>query len=460
MKKLELLPTEDNLVNCLYNDSIGRNQDIVYFYNILMAQEENSAIAIDGKWGSGKTFFVRQTQMVINALNLFCNMEEEQKCKILSRLPFPQKTTADESDLNNDRIENYSMAIYYDSWKNDNDVDPVLSLIYEITKQLNIEFSIPTKSVIKSTMQIAESLSGHKGIVDALSSEDKFKEFIAKKKIDELITVFFSRILEERCNRLVIFIDELDRCKPSYAVQLLEQIKHYIIDDRITFVFSVNIEQLQHTIKAYYGDGFDACRYLDRFFDRRMDIPPANLEKYYSLIGLESSYIVDKVTDLVIKKFGFGLREISRYYSQVYTAVNKPIKNGKYDFSFPEEKGTMIIMTYIVPLLIGLRIADITTYNQFIDGNNMKPLIELFEDEDFDYILNELLDNNETFVEQEGKVLVHKEDIIKKLYDSIFNDQIREKNYRTRLGQYVFNIDSKEFAIKSSSLLSKYADIN
>ena len=65
-------------------------------------------------------------------------------------------------------------------------------------------------------------------------------------------------------------IDKSDRCKPTFAVHLLEQIKHYIFDDRITFVFSINLEQLQHTIKQYYGADFDSCRYLDRFFDLRI----------------------------------------------------------------------------------------------------------------------------------------------------------------------------------------------
>ena len=61
---------------------------------------------------------------------------------------------------------------------------------------------------------------------------------------------------------MLFFIDELDRCKPSFAVHLLEQLKHYISDERITFVFSVNLEQLQHTIKHYYGINFDSGRYL------------------------------------------------------------------------------------------------------------------------------------------------------------------------------------------------------
>ena len=54
MEKYEILPTEENLIEALYRDTIKRNKDIVYFYNILQAQESASTIAIDGRWGSGK----------------------------------------------------------------------------------------------------------------------------------------------------------------------------------------------------------------------------------------------------------------------------------------------------------------------------------------------------------------------------------------------------------------------
>lgn len=82
MKKYEMSPTEENLIETLYKDTIDRNKDIVYFYNILQAQESASTIAIDGRWGSGKTFFVRQTKMVINALNPSCDMDEEKKQRL------------------------------------------------------------------------------------------------------------------------------------------------------------------------------------------------------------------------------------------------------------------------------------------------------------------------------------------------------------------------------------------
>lgn len=308
MKKYEMLPTEENIIETLYNDPINRNKDIVYFYNILQAQESASAIAIDGRWGSGKTFFVRQTQMVINALNPSSTIDEETKATV--RLPFPK---------NDEKNENYSIAVYYDAWENDNDTEPVLSLIYEITKQISIDFSLSDISIVKTAGAIIEAISGHNvnGIKDALTSEDPFTKFKEEKDVEQKIKDFFASILAERGNRLVIFIDELDRCKPTFAVHLLEQIKHYIFDDRITFVFSINLEQLQHTIKHYYGADFDSCRYLDRFFDLRVSMPPANMEKFYSEIGLGSRYYVDIVTKRIINMYNFELREITRFYSQM-----------------------------------------------------------------------------------------------------------------------------------------------
>lgn len=66
-----------------------------------------------------------------------------------------------------------------------------------------------------------------------------------------------------------ILIDELDRCRPSYAVEMLETIKHIFDIPKVVFVLATDTEQLQHAIKVIYGEGFDAQTYLGRFFKRR-----------------------------------------------------------------------------------------------------------------------------------------------------------------------------------------------
>lgn len=121
MNSFELIPTEENLIHALNKDLLKRNKDLVRFYDLILAQEGASSIAIDGRWGSGKTFFVKQSMLLINAKNPMSDMDDEKKASIVYALPFSKKAE--------DVPENY------DAWENDNDTDPVLSLVYEIIKQ-------------------------------------------------------------------------------------------------------------------------------------------------------------------------------------------------------------------------------------------------------------------------------------------------------------------------------------
>lgn len=244
-------------------------------------------------------------------------------------------------------------------------------------------------------------------------------------------------------------------------VHLLEQIKHYIIDDRITFVFSVNLEQLQHTIKHYYGANFDSCRYLDRFFDLRISMPPADLDKFYSQFGLGSRYYVDIVTKRVIKMFNFELREITRFYSQVKAAVYEPTHDSqKYDFSFSDGKGRHIILMYIVPLLIGLKIADISKYDDFVNGRDIEPLKQLFDMDEENRLLENMLNRDEAFEKEDGKKLVTQQEMIKRFYEAIFVNQYNGSKYSTVLGQYEFSKESKLFALSTSSMMSNFAELS
>lgn len=58
MKAYELKPTNENLLKTYLEDTIGRNSDIFRFAAILDAVGDGCSIALDGNWGSGKTFFV------------------------------------------------------------------------------------------------------------------------------------------------------------------------------------------------------------------------------------------------------------------------------------------------------------------------------------------------------------------------------------------------------------------
>ncbi len=80
--------------------------------------------------------------------------------------------------------------------------------------------------------------------------------------------------------KIVIIIDELDRCKPTFAVQLLEIVKHLFDIKGITFIFMLDIEQLSYSIKTIYGQEMDATGYLCRFFDYITRMPKPSVLTY------------------------------------------------------------------------------------------------------------------------------------------------------------------------------------
>lgn len=455
MKSFELLPTEENLIKTMEMNLLKRNRDLIQFYNLLLLQEGPCAIALDGRWGSGKTFFVKQTMLLINAMNPMSDMDEEKKNRIIATLPVIKQ--------DEEMPKGYDVAVYYDAWENDNDMDPILSLVYEIVKQLGIEYEFEDNSnVFKLAGAVLEAITGKNvnGIIDNLKGENPLEKIKEERNIHENIKGFFTELLIERGNRLVIFIDELDRCKPAYAVQLLERIKHYLCDDRITFVFSVNLSELQHTIKHFYGNTFDGCRYLDRFFDMRLSLPPADKNAFYREMGLESNYGLERVSRRVIDTYNMELREAGRFYKQVKIAAYEPTHGSvKWDFSFVDGEAKHYMLMFIVPILIGLKMVDISLYDAFVTGKNSKPLMNVYLNSQLEtWVVSKLLNRGESLEEEEGKRRVTAEQKLNDLYEAIFVTDYMNRANGVIMGNCEFDEGSRRFVRMIESQLSPYAD--
>jgi hypothetical protein len=87
---------------------------------------------------------------------------------------------------------------------------------------------------------------------------------------------------------LFIFIDELDRCRPDYAIRLLEGIKHLFDAKNVCFVVSTNMTQLSESVKAVYGSGFEAYRYLKRFFAFEYMLPEPDYDAFALMLVKDS----------------------------------------------------------------------------------------------------------------------------------------------------------------------------
>jgi hypothetical protein len=135
---------------------------------------------------------------------------------------------------------------------------------------------------------------------------------------------------------MFVFIDELDRCRPTYAIELLETVKHLFDIPGLIFVIATDTEQLQHSIKAVYGEGFDSNKYLYRFFDRTFTLKQPDLEKFIKSLKIYNDQLLpvllsscdglvssDKDTSLnnlavIARSFNFDLRTTSQWLNQLW----------------------------------------------------------------------------------------------------------------------------------------------
>jgi hypothetical protein len=111
-----------------------------------------------------------------------------------------------------------------------------------------------------------------------------------KEKLTRLIG-----LLTEHAGALVplfVFIDELDRCRPSYALRLLEEVKHIFGISGVVYVISTNIDQLQNSVCAVYGSGFDGRGYLRRMFDKEYSLPVPTVNAISKVVDERLSSIV------------------------------------------------------------------------------------------------------------------------------------------------------------------------
>ena len=161
MKTLDLKPNNSNLIKTFIEDSIGRTTDVCSFVKMIQSIEGSCSIGIDGKWGTGKTFFVKQIHLVLKSC--FSSMEEDMEIR--------QKVVA---GINLEESKKY-IPIYYDAWSNDNDCDPVLSIVNEMLQELavlkNYELSdIDWNKRLKTSVDLVIRCFGGPSIKDFLNA--------------------------------------------------------------------------------------------------------------------------------------------------------------------------------------------------------------------------------------------------------------------------------------------------
>lgn len=374
MKKYVQEATDINVWKSLQENSFGRGKDIQEFIEGLELIEGNAFISLDAKWGDGKTFFVRQIEETLKFFRAEKMETEEKPLKDLDSYEYLKGSVA----VKQTKVEHIYLPVYYNAWMYDDHNDPLMSLLLVMTKQCGGSYNtkINTKSLGERLLTVASSLpisikkinpavlikdiqDGKVDIMSAVKTEEDVKECVRN---------VFNEIIVEETEKLVVFIDELDRCKPSFAIEMLERIKHYFDDERIIFVVSLNKEQLIHTISNYYGSEFDATRYLNRFFDVSINLPEISMyqKQQVRCTGSERFWIT-LIADELSDYYRFSLRDKLIYKSSIESL---PQAVGD---AYSQDK---IYLTIFEVIIVLLDMVDAKEKKVFLEGKS-KIIIEL-----------------------------------------------------------------------------------
>ena len=259
--------------NPFQHDSLDRKESVEILARLIDSVEGPGVFGIDADWGNGKTTFLR----------------------MLHR------------HLANEGVP----AVRFNAWESDYVSDPFTAIATELTDGLGEyadESDDKTRDKIDTGLKRAKAVIKSRGpaILRSLVAEVP----VAGKALEEIVDGFADSYVDDRVSAyrearksveefmgaledmarvvsgdrehplLVVMIDELDRCRPSYAVELLEVAKHLFSVDGVVFVVAVNRAELAHSIQALYGSGFDARGYLGRFFDVDFRLPDPDRSRF------------------------------------------------------------------------------------------------------------------------------------------------------------------------------------
>ncbi len=301
---------------------------------LLQAEIEISPMVIDGQWGSGKSEFCHKLKNLIK--------DEHQELT-------PVYLNAYQYDYGDDAFMMLLSAIT--KLIDDGSKDDKKNKINKQIKQDIVKTACAVATVVGKNIALP-ALNKWLGIdvekftketANALGDVEKFinitqnPEMTMEKDIkafedftDNLTALKTALKAYTQDKKIVIFIDELDRCNPIFALSLLEKVKHIFDVTGIQFVFITNMSSLAATIENQYGK-IDAKTYLSKFFVFKIGLPNevytktvvlrANMQHFHIIVGKSSINInvidnkeIYNLLDFLFRKDRRTLRDVERYF--------------------------------------------------------------------------------------------------------------------------------------------------
>ena len=275
------VPEDEPFKNC----QLGLQRQGEVLEQFLSTLDEPYVLAIDSPWGSGKSTFIRmlRQQLKNNGFN----------------------------------------TIHFNAWESDFCEEPFVGMVSEVTSALSKlpgnqlspkteKIKAAGKQVLKRLIPVGAKIAtmGALDLDKELESVERAMAGASEKIAEDMMDSYGESKSDIKCFRetleqfveglgkpLIFFVDELDRCRPSFAVELLERAKHLFSVNGVVFLLAVDKTQLGHSIQGLYGPSFDAAGYLRRFIDMDYHLHPKAHNRFYDS-AIESSGVKGELSRL------------------------------------------------------------------------------------------------------------------------------------------------------------------
>lgn len=350
------------------DDALQRSDIAEKLTNLISGQSDPFVISLHGQWGTGKTFLLKRWQ----------------------------------KQLENDGFR----AIYFNAWEDDFCDDPLVAVIGQLShflKRKGIEgLDDKIKEAAKSLLIQGAMSTLHK--VSGVNLDEILKQFADKaldeysqqgKKKNELkaaLQELSGKVKADTGHPLVFIIDELDRCRPTFAIELLERVKHIFDIPDMVFVFGINRDELCSSIQSVYGE-IDADAYLRRFFDMEFLLPEVDSKIFYEYLikryQLKQFYITLSETTR-LRAYSDGFERFSRFLPVLCGHFGLSLRDIDYCVRlivFIGKTGmtTRFVSQPLLSLLILVRLKNKTLYQEYIRGDRTGSEVMNYIDELFPF---------------------------------------------------------------------------
>ena len=324
------------------DDQLERRNVADSLTNLVKAQKGPFVVALNGDWGTGKTFFLERWHKHIEKATDGCDV------------------------------------IYYNAWKDDFFEDPLVPLLASImrtTEDPGLRSRITKIATKDLVWRNAQSLAmKFAGVALPDLGDDVMKAYEDQAKTRDKLRKALIEVLQNSQPEpsLIVIVDELDRCRPDFAVATLERTKHIFDIPGLVFVYGINRRELCKSVASLYGN-IDADVYVRRFFDMEFTLPSVNPSNYCSYLArryaiptnIEAARLLDgrafvHAIPSVLRTFAnLSLRDIEQCV-RIAAVASLNMAQGKIGFHYET----------IVAVIV-IRLINNDLYQQFARGEHV-----------------------------------------------------------------------------------------